>query len=335
MFQLALGRLQFGRQLVRQLVEQFTVQLQLIQPGRLVDRSDRIELLLAEIQSVPVQVLDSGLTGGLAYNASSYHLGRQFEALEANGTTQGIGAFVSYPFMLTQSMAVSGMLAAEQKQLHDRLDAFALDNSKSAQVLSATLAANGTTDKAAWSMSAALASGKLNIKTPSNLEIDKLGAQTDGSYSKLTYNAVGQYRLSGPWTLFGAISGQFASKNLDASEKISIGGAEGVRAYPQGEGIGDEGLLATTELRYLLDPGKWGQVELGGFVDYGTVKINRHAYLPGPERRNLSAIGMSMLWSLPENWQVKASVARKLGSEVAQSDSDSTVRAWLQAMKGF
>jgi hypothetical protein len=42
-----------------------------------------------------------------------------------------------------------------------------------------------------------------------------------------------------------------------------------------------------------------------------------------------------MLWGLPENWQVRASVARKLGSEPAQSDSDSTVRGWLQALKGF
>jgi hemolysin activation/secretion protein len=151
----------------------------------------------------------------------------------------------------------------------------------------------------------------------------------------LTYNAVGLYRLTGPWSLFGAISGQFASKNLDSSEKFSLGGAEGVRAYPQGEGVGDVGLLATAELRYLLDPGRWGQVELGGFIDYGAVKINRNAFLPGPENRHLSAFGMSMLWNLPENWQVRASVARKLGSEAAQSDSDSTVRAWLRAMKGF
>jgi hypothetical protein len=49
----------------------------------------------------------------------------------------------------------------------------------------------------------------------------------------------------------------------------------------------------------------------------------------------LSGIGLSMLMSLPERWQIRASVARKLGSEPAQSDSDSTVRAWLQALKGF
>ena len=29
-----------------------------------------------------------------------------------------------------------------------------------------------------------------------------------------------------------------------------LGGANGVRAYPQGEGSGDEGVLGTLELRY-------------------------------------------------------------------------------------
>jgi hemolysin activation/secretion protein len=165
--------------------------------------------------------------------------------------------------------------------------------------------------------------------------MDDASARTNGHYGKLSYSAAARYRLSGPWSLFGALSGQFASRNLDSSEKFSLGGAEGVRAYPQGEGVGDEGLLTTAELRYLLDPRAWGQVELGGFIDYGAVTVSRNPYAAGPNHRHLSAIGMSMLWGLPDKWQVRASVARRLGSEPAQSDSDSTVRAWLQALKGF
>jgi hemolysin activation/secretion protein len=223
----------------------------------------------------------------------------------------------------------------EHKQLRDNLDAFELENSKSTQSVSATIAANGSTDKAVWSTSASVSYGKLQIKTPSTLQVDNTSAQTNGHYGKLNYSALGSYRLSGPWSLFGAISGQFASKNLDSSEKLSLGGAEGVRAYPQGEGVGDAGLLMTSELRYLLEPRAWGHMELGGFIDYGTVTINRNPYLAGPNQRHLSGIGLSMLMSLPERWQIRASVARKLGSEPAQSDSDSTVRAWLQALKGF
>ena len=44
--------------------------------------------------------------------------------------------------------------------------------------------------------------------------------------------------------------GQMASKNLDSSERFYLGGAQGVRAYPQGEASGDQGILGTAELRY-------------------------------------------------------------------------------------
>ena len=43
---------------------------------------------------------------------------------------------------------------------------------------------------------------------------------------------------------------QLASKDLDGSEQFVLGGANGVRAYPQGEASGDSGYQATAELRY-------------------------------------------------------------------------------------
>ena len=55
---------------------------------------------------------EATLNGALAYTTSSYHLGRQYEALDANGTTRGVSASVSYPFLLKQSMAVTGTLNA-------------------------------------------------------------------------------------------------------------------------------------------------------------------------------------------------------------------------------
>ena len=47
--------------------------------------------------------------------------------------------------------------------------------------------------------------------------------------------------------------GQLAFDNLDSSEKMELGGAYGVRAYPEGEAFGDEGYIATAEARLMLD----------------------------------------------------------------------------------
>lgn len=52
------------------------------------------------------------------------------------------------------------------------------------------------------------------------------------------------------WSLYANLEAQSADKNLDSSEKFFLGGAQGVRAYPLGEAAGDEGAMATLELRY-------------------------------------------------------------------------------------
>ena len=55
--------------------------------------------------------------------------------------------------------------------------------------------------------------------------------------------------MRAPFSLYGRFSGQWSEGNLDASEKFSLGGHAGVRAYPMGEGSGDRGWLAQSELR--------------------------------------------------------------------------------------
>ena len=43
---------------------------------------------------------------------------------------------------------------------------------------------------------------------------------------------------------------QLANKNLDSSEKFTLGGIGGVRAYPSGEASGDEGRKISFDLKY-------------------------------------------------------------------------------------
>ena len=72
-----------------------------------------------------------------------------------------------------------------------------------------------------------------------------------------------------------------ASKNLDISEKMELGGMYGVRAYPEGEAYADEGVLLTLEARQQvpLPAGATGQLHLAAFIDAGTVKPNHKPWL--------------------------------------------------------
>ena len=87
-------------------------------------------------------------------------------------------------------------------------------------------------------------------------------------------------------SLYGAIYGQFASKNLDISEKMGLGGMYAVRAYPVGEAYADEGYVVNLEARLLLPKFSQrmpGQMHLIGFVDTGAGDASTR--IPGRPRR--------------------------------------------------
>jgi hemolysin activation/secretion protein len=139
-------------------------------------------------------------------------------------------------------------------------------------------------------------------------------------------------------SLSATINGQLASKNLDVSEKMELGGMYGVRAYPEGEAYADQGYVLSLEARWLLPklteklPGR---VQLIGFADTGSVTLNKNPWAAGTNQRTLSGAGVGLNWFESDNFLVRAYYAFKLGSEAATSAPDADGRFWLQAVKYF
>jgi hemolysin activation/secretion protein len=140
------------------------------------------------------------------------------------------------------------------------------------------------------------------------------------------------------FSLYGSINGQYAFKNLDISEKMELGGMYAVRAYPEGEAFGDEGYVLTLEARQQLPrfierlP---GQVQLIGFVDTGTVKVNHNTWTSEDNSRTLSGAGVGLTWMEYNNFTLRAYYALKLGGEDATSAPDRSGRFWIQVVKYF
>ena len=144
--------------------------------------------------------------------------------------------------------------------------------------------------------------------------------------------------IAGPLALYGAVRGQVAFDNLDSSEKMELGGAYGVRAYPEGEAYGDEGYLATVEARLTLPPVAThvpGQFQLIGFVDAGEVRFAHDPWFTGRNHARRSGYGAGVNWSGFDGWVAKATYARKLGSQDATSAPDKSGRFWFQLAKLF
>ena len=185
--------------------------------------------------------------------------------------------------------------------------------------------------------------GDLDIRTPAALAIDQATARSNGHYGKLAYNAARLQNVTDNFALYAGIYGQFASKNLDISEKMGLGGPYAVRAYPVGEAYADEGYVVNLETRLRLpkfSESLPGQFHLIGFVDTGRVKINENPWPAAavPNHRTLSAAGFGATWVDYNNFSLSAYWAHKLGNDAATSipaSVDKKSRVWLQGIKYF
>ena len=279
-------------------------------------------------------------TAGIAYSRLEYELGKEFAALKAHGTAEVATLYGIYPLIRSRDTNLNAGLNLDYRTFQDKVDVIPSVVDKDAKVAVASLYGNhrdniGGGGANAFSLSLSL--GNLNIKTPSALAADAVSARTNGSYGKLAFAASRLQRVTEDVSIYAGITGQLASKKLDSSEKMVLGGMDGVRAYPQGEAFGDQGYLVNVEARLLLPKPESlpGNVHLIGFVDAGSVTINKNPWAAGNNKRNLASYGVGLTWSEPGNFMVRTYYARKIGTEPAVSSPDKSGRFWIQAVKYF
>ena len=280
-------------------------------------------------------------TAGVAYSRLEYELGEQYEGLGANGTADIASVFGSIPLIRSRYTNLYAGLLLEHRSFEDRIDLISSVVDKKARVATASLYGNrydGFGGGGANAFYLGLSVGELDIRTPAARAADAASARSHGGYAKLAFNASRLQRVSERVSLYGAIGGQVASRNLDPYEKMVLGGIDGVRAYPQGEGFGDEGIVANLEARLLLaglSERVPGQVHLLGFLDAGRITTDQDPWFAGSNDRTLSGAGIGATWEAPGDFAVRTYYARKLGGEDTVSAPDKSGRFWIQAIKYF
>jgi len=280
-------------------------------------------------------------TAGVAYTALNYKLGEEFESLRAHGTADIVSVYGSYPLVRTRQSNLYALLAADAKTFQDRVDATSSVIDRKAQVLMASLNGNHRDTFGGGGVNSGLltwTTGNIDIETPSALVVDQATARTNGHFDKISFHLARLQNVSERFSLYGSVRGQFASKNLDISEKMGLGGMYGVRAYPVGEAYSDEGYIATLEGRYRLprfSDRQLGQVHLIGFADTGSVNIYKNPWTNLDNHRTLSGAGVGATWSEYNNFVVNMYYAWKVGNETARSAPDKDGRFWIQAIKFF
>jgi hemolysin activation/secretion protein len=280
-------------------------------------------------------------TFGIAYAHLRYTLGREFDTLDGSGTADIFSAYASYPVVRSRRANLYALASFDYKLLRDEIGIVSSDSHKRigagtfgfAGDFRDSLAGGGSNVfSAGWTI------GNLDIHSAPERIADATTARSAGGYNKFQASFARLQTIAGPFSIYGAVRGQIAFDNLDSSEKMELGGAYGVRAYPEGEAFGDTGYLATVEARLRL--GQWtgklpGEFELIGFVDTGEVQYAHDPWFAGSNHTRRTGYGAGLNWYGPEGFILRGSYARKWGTGPATSAPDRDGRFWFQIVKLF
>jgi hemolysin activation/secretion protein len=280
---------------------------------------------------------------GVAYSAMNYELGREFASLQAHGSARIASLYGRYPLLRSRSNSLYAQFNGDSKRFHDLLDVTAIPTraDKKAHVAILSLVGDqrdrlGGGGVSSYSLT--WTSGSLDLEDAQVRAADAATARSNGHYDKLGLSVMRLQRLTHTLSLYVTVQGQMAMQNLDVSEKLELGGVNAVRAYAEGDAFVDHGALATLELRVALpDVGDLlpGQLQLIGFLDGATGRLNKTAWSAGSNRRTLAGGGVGVNWFHVRQFVIKASYAHTLGNDELTLAPVNTSRFWINAVKFF
>ncbi|HEX7438526.1 MAG TPA: ShlB/FhaC/HecB family hemolysin secretion/activation protein [Caldimonas sp.] len=281
-----------------------------------------------------------GTKFGIAASFLHYKLGSAiFADLGAHGTAEDYALQLLHPLVRSRNNNVFLQASTDYRRFNDKVDALPLDTRKDVAPY-ATLAVVGDFRDtfgggAVSNYSLGVVGGRLRIKDEDDIVVDNANYHAAGKYAKLQFGGSRLQVLPTKDYLYLAISGQLASKDLDSSEKFSMGGPYAVRGYPSPESPSDSGLIATWEYRKTIPiEALPGDLVVSLFGDYGIARLHERPLPTDVSNiRRLVSHGIGVTYGGRSGLTVKGFVAARGGLR-AQSD-DSRARLYVLVSQQF
>ncbi len=276
-------------------------------------------------------LMDNGLRGELSASRTTYSLGEELASSDAFGTATTLEATLSYPIIRTREESLHVSLSYAHKNLKDEKTGSV--DKKDADI--ATLGATYTKSCILFGLESSttatlnLTHGDLSFNDADSLALDKAGARTNGDYTKVSGNIEKSLQFNPLYSLTTNVQFQKAlgNKNLDGSEDFSLGGAYGVRALPGSEHSAENGYLLGAELFYTLPSVEGINHKASVFADTGYATMENK--ISGSDGRQLSDMGLGYQ-AVYKEFFVKAQIARVMGGEKVESESEHSTKLLLQ-----
>lgn len=278
---------------------------------------------------VPIGTQGTVLSVGAGH--TRYELGGAFKNLDASGKADSIDVLVRHPVVLRRSRNLWLTAGGERRKLRDEIGVTHTVTRKKVQSVHAGVN-GGFQDQMLLGGYTALgvnaAVGKLNILDDDARALDAVAAKTQGKFRKVSAN-VGHTRLITPkLSISGSLQAQWANKNLDSGEQMSVGGAEGVAGYRSNDVSVDTGVVGQTELRYAVN----SHLSVNGFLDAARVRQQQKPYAVGKNTLALYGGGIGAELRVKD-----FSLQSKLAWRGSDDGADGRKRAlwWVKAEYAF
>lgn len=276
----------------------------------------------------------SGLGG--AYSRLHYRLGGALAAADGQGDAAVANLWVRQPLLRSPSANLYSQVQLEQMQLRDHLLSDTLRTDRRLQNSSISLTGDSN-DTVLFGGSSYMRldwlNGRVQFLDEAARQSDAGLAQSEGRFAKANFRLSRLQRLGQNDSLSIEVSGQWASTNLDAAQKMSVGGPTSVRAYDAGVLSADSGALATVEWRHDFGSLWGGKIESAVFVDGARITINQQPWLHTANTANLRGAGLAVHWTWMDHWQARLQLARQLGTPPEQITNSDASRIWVEINK--
>lgn len=296
------------------------------------------ETLSSVVYGLPVNGL--GTRVGVRLGRQDYVLRKEFAGLDASGDQHSYALLASHP-LLRRSDHNLTLLASHAKASYvDRIGVFNLTSRVEHRVTALGVAFDNRDQwlgGGANQVQIQRLSGRARQRDPFYLGLDSGagGLNVYNRFSVVRFRAAREQRIGPASSLLVQVSGQSASRNLDAGLELALGGPDAVRAYPAGEVFADAGWIARIELRRSFELGEWGSGALAVFVDQARARINRNAVAGDSANiRGLGAVGLGAAFWNRKDLRLQTWVAWRT-SEAPVTAPDRAPRVWLALSKAF
>jgi hemolysin activation/secretion protein len=283
---------------------------------------------------------------GAAYLRLNYHVGTAlFDQLNLSGRSEIYSAFALHPLVRTRNLNLFAQAGLDRRYFEDVATGTGSVSYRRTHV--GNLALVGDSRDAFLrgginNFSVAFTRGYLDLRgNDATVGADRppTGHETAGSYNRINFSASRLNSLFEKTVAFASYQYQWASKNLDASEKIGLGGPSAVRAYAVGEATSDEAHIFNFEVRRELPQPGFMPGNLVGlaFFDWAHGRQNKDPLpLETPtNQRTLSGIGLGVTWTRQDDFLVRATVAWRLTGNPISDPDDKKPRVFFQLQKNL